>query len=85
MTLTPGIFGGWVHEYLNNDPIRARFAWGTTDFLTSPAGIIRDTAQFGANLLGVYNQRTSVNLRYMGELGRGAQLHWAQLSLAHPY
>jgi uncharacterized protein with beta-barrel porin domain len=85
LALTPGLFGGWVHEYLANDPIRARFAWGSTDFLTSPAGIIRDTAQFGANLFGVINQRTVINLRYLGELGHGAQLHWAQLSLSHPY
>ena len=85
VSLTPGVFGGWVHEYLANDPLRARFAWGQTDFLISPTGIIRDTGQFGANVLGTFNRRTSVNLRYIGELGSGAQLHWAQLSLAHPY
>lgn len=85
VVLTPGVFGGWVHEYLANDPIRARFAWGQTDFLTSPTGIIRDTGQFGANLLGSFQRGTTVNLRYIGELGSGAQLHWAQLSLAHPY
>ena len=85
VVLTPGVFGGWVHEYLANDPIRARFAWGQTDFLTSPTGIIRNTGQFGANLLGSFQQGTTVNLRYIGELGSGAQLHWAQFSLAHPY
>jgi uncharacterized protein with beta-barrel porin domain len=85
VVLTPGVFGGWVHEYLANDPIRARFAWGQTDFLTSPVGIIRDTGQFGANLQGAFQRGTTVNVRYIGELGNGAQLHWAQLSLAHPY
>lgn len=70
-------FGGWAHEYLENDVLEARFVGGVSPFWTDRGGIFRDSGYYGLGLTALPSRHVSLFTRYNGEYSSGG--HYAAI------
>lgn len=70
-------FGGWAHEYLENDVLEARFVGGVSPFWTDRGGIFRDSGYYGLGLTALPSRHLSLFTRYNGEYSTGG--HYAAI------
>lgn len=82
MTLVPEVNCGWAHEFLADDDLDARFALGVASFATDPGGVFRDAGYFGCSATLSRGLRTTLFVRYQGELSNGGVFNAGNVGLA---
>jgi uncharacterized protein with beta-barrel porin domain len=66
--VVPEVFGGWAHEFIDEHSLNARFGAGVTPYGIDVKQPHNDSAYFGAAVTVLLDERTSVFVRYEGEL-----------------
>ena len=83
--IVPEVFGGWAHEYMQDDVLEARLVGGVTPFGIDRGGIFRDAGYYGVSLTTLPRQHTSLFARYNGEYSSGGHFTAVDLGAAVAY
>lgn len=85
VTIVPQVFGGWAHEYLQNDALEARFVGGVTPFSTDRGGIFRDAGYYGVGVAVLPNNRLSLFTQCNGEYSSGGHFTAVDAGLTYHF
>jgi fibronectin-binding autotransporter adhesin len=80
--IVPEVFAGWAHEFIGDEGLDARFSSGVTRFGIENDRPARDSAYFGAAVSVLLNERTSLFVRYEGELASDSHTNSVTVGLA---
>ncbi len=69
--IVPELFGGWAHEFIDDEDIKARFVQGTAKFTTDVDNGRDDSVYFGAGISALLKENISAFVRYEGEHSSG--------------